>query len=132
MFLSNRRYRVSCCWTGRASVVLTSPVYYEIIILGMCKSQVVNPELRKKSQFVDFAIMNFENFETTAFVLHSSVETPQCMRKVMVGNPNTNQLVFLLIMKNSMILEMIFLNTMDYEKFSLKTDLISEGISSTL
>jgi hypothetical protein len=64
------------------------------------------------------------------------METPQFIRKIMVGNTDTNQLVFLSIflpvMKNSMILEMIFLNTMVYEKFSFKMDLISKGISSTL
>jgi hypothetical protein len=62
--------------------------------------------------------------------------TPQAIRKVSIGNTNTDQLVFLSIFlpikKDSMILEMIFLNTMVYEKLSLKMDLVSKGISSTV
>lgn len=80
--------------------------------------------------------MNIQNFETTAFALHSIMGTPQSIRKVSVGNTNTDQLVFLSvfvpIMKDSVNLDMIFLNTMVYEKFSLKIDLVSKGIISTL
>jgi hypothetical protein len=53
-------------------------------------------ELRKNLRFdshIDISVSDFENFQITAFTLHSSMQTDCSFRMTMVASASMNQLV---------------------------------------
>lgn len=77
-------------------------------------------ELRKNLKFdsnIDFSLSDFENFQITAFALHSSMQTDCSFRMTMVASASMNQLVnkisppsplFLSMEKKDMVVEFIY------------------------
>lgn len=68
------------------------------IWLGMCRSWIIETELRNKFNLdlnVEFSISNFENFQMTASVMHNSTQTinAECIRIIMAGNTSMNQYI---------------------------------------
>jgi hypothetical protein len=99
-----------------------------------CVSWIFKIKVRKKYVSLhlntDFSVLNFDNFQVTAFALHSSTQINQCLRIMLaalawINFPMKSLSLFLSMMKDEMALQLHFCKYI-YENFSLKKDLISK------
>jgi hypothetical protein len=106
----------------------------------MCEYQTFETESRKKYLYLsntDIRVFNLRNSHITAFPLTSNTNYPVCQKDNGMFKLSTKYLCPPLPLsahdeKGHGTMMDFFLNTKIYEQFSLKKDLISEGISSTL